>query len=436
MSTKSNKYAKTRKTRPRAQSNYRAPMYRAPRTKIVYRDRPARESKSKNDNTFLGIEKPNSLGANIGSFVGHGAQKLFSFLSGFGDYHVEKNSLLEGGMSPPQIINTVNKNGFIVRHREYIADITASTTFVNRTYDINPGLSGSFPYLSQIAKAFELYRMRGLVYEFKSMSSDSVLSSGASTALGTVALATQYNSLSAPFTNLIALENHEFSNACKPSCDMLHPVECKKSLVSVSELYTRTGSVPDNADIRLYDLGQLNVATSGMQNAVGVIGQLWCTYEIEFYQAKYDAPTSILSEHIANFSTSSTNWLGTTHSFSTGNSLGVGIEPNVITFPNNIRDGTFQITCFWKGGAPGLWVKPGFLQGPDSSYANIKIVWDDATQGYASAPADSVTASNWFMYSVIVEILKPNATFTFSGGNMVAGEGDLWITQVDADINT
>lgn len=388
----------------------------------------------KDDNTFLGIEKPNSLGANIGSFVGHGAQQLIKYLTGFGDYHIDKNSIIEGGMSPPQMVNSLNRGGFIVRHREYVADITASTSFVNQTFDINPGLSGSFPYLSQIAKAFELYRLRGLVYEFKSMSSDSVLSSGASTALGTVAMATQYNSLNPGFTNLIAMENHEFSSACKPSCDMYHPVECKKSLLPASELYTRTGAVPAGADIRLFDLGQFNIATSGMQNATGVIGQLWCTYEIEFYQAKYDAPSSILTDKWKLTGADNTAWLGTAKTAVPGSSLGLSFTTNVLTFPKTVRDGKyfFHMKIVPVGGS-AAWVIPS-ITSVNCSFETVfcsALGFDDnSASGSANMTGIVYVLGAW------VKIDGPSATLTFAGGTLATSNVDLIMTQVDSNIGS
>ena len=129
-----------------------------------------------------------------GQVLSHGLPMVIKALTGFGDYNVNSNSLMvpKLGGDPPIVRNT--NGGFVVHHREYMADITASTSFNIKTIPINPGLLGSFPWLSQVADSYEQYEMRGLVYEYKSMSSDAVMSSGASSALGTVIFATQYNS--------------------------------------------------------------------------------------------------------------------------------------------------------------------------------------------------------------------------------------------------
>lgn len=384
-------------------------------------------------------EKEQSLGSKIGSFIGHGAQQLLKAITGFGDYNIDKNSIMEGGMSPPEIVNSVQKNGFIIRHREYIGDIPASTTFTNHIYDINPGLSGTFPYVAQIAKAFELYRLRGLVFEFKSTSSDAVLSTSASSALGIVAMATQYNSLNPGFTNLIQMENHEFANSSKPSCDFYHPVECKKSLMPATELYVRTGAVPDGGDIRLFDIGQFNIATSGMQNATGTIGQLWATYEVEFSVPRYDAPTGILSDHIFNSSCSASSPLGTVHSFSGGNSIGLGITPTTLTFPNSIKDGNYLILMRYVTASASTWAQT-IITVPPSTDAILMQVWADSTgpdvtdAGNSGPTSTSVT----FHMAYLVQVLKPGLVLSWPGGTgtVPSSNMDLFVTQFDADIVT
>lgn len=198
-----------------------------------------------------------------------------------------------GGMSPPMIQNSIQGGGILVRHREYIGDIAATNVFTNRNFAINPGLTSSFPWLSQIANAFEQYRFRGLIFEFKSTSADALVSGSNSIGQGTVIMATQYNSLSTGFSTKIEMENHEWANSCKPSCSFMHPIECALYQTPNTPLYVRNGAIPPNADERLYDLGNFNLATEGMPVGTdsddnNTIGELWCTFEIEFFKPKYD----------------------------------------------------------------------------------------------------------------------------------------------------
>lgn len=211
-------------------------------------------------------------------------------LKGFGDYTIMGNTLTTGGMNPPAIVNSVDKGEFIIRHREYIQDIIPTEDFtVQCNLPLNPGLFETFPWLAGIAENFEEYEFRGLLFEYVSTSADSVLSAGATTALGSVSMATQYNVLSAPFSNKKQMLNYEFANSTKPSHDLLHPVECKRALTPQTKLWVRTPETDlIDADRRLYDLGDFILATEGCQGAgaVGNIGQLWCTFEIALLKAK------------------------------------------------------------------------------------------------------------------------------------------------------
>ena len=280
-------------------------------------------------------------GATLGGAIGKGAHQLFKAITGFGDYTVEHNTLMTGGMSPPQIINASKAGSFIVRHREYIGDINATIDFTVQGFPINPGLLDSFPWLGSVAPSFEEYKLRGLIYEFKSLSSDAVLSASTSSALGAVVMATDYNVLGNLFPNKMQMENYEFANSAKPSCSFLHPVECKKALNPISTMYVRSGAVPPNADQRLYDLGLFQIATVGMQAASGVCGELWCTYEVELIKPRFTTEELNGVYDHANLSetTDSAHPLGTgTPSITAGSNLGgsVDVSTQRYNFPLSI----------------------------------------------------------------------------------------------------
>jgi len=100
-------------------------------------------------------------------------------------------------------------------------------------------------------------------------------------------MATEYNSADdIPYTSKHEMENQEFSNSVKPSKSVIHPIECSKYQNPMNIQYTRAGGVPPNADIRMYDLGIFTIATQGMQDTAGTIGELWVSYEIEFFKPK------------------------------------------------------------------------------------------------------------------------------------------------------
>lgn len=307
-----------------------------------------------------------TLGGTIGAHLGHGLQTVIKALTGFGDYEVASNSLMSPtlGGDPPIIKNT-NNNSHVIHHREYVGDIYASGAFQNASYPINPGLIGSFPWLAQIADSYEQYKFRGAVMEFKSMCSDAVLSTSASGALGTVIMSTQYNVLEAPFADKRSMENYEYANSCKPSCSMLHPIECKMSQTSVAELYVRTAGITQG-DLRLYDLGTFSIAVQGMQNTLPnqVIGELWCSFEVEFFKPKLlVGGGALLSDHYYGTGTNvitAAQPLGIidgTIVRRSGSNLGTTIQvaavspyaANVLKFPSYVVDGKYLITYFMGG---------------------------------------------------------------------------------------
>lgn len=239
-----------------------------------------------------------SGGEKLGSAIG-GLAHYIGRIFGSGDYVMSPNpvkyNILVNESQVPQFGSKPNQ--VHVRHREYLGDILTSNTigaFRRQDFPINPGMAVSFPWLSQVCGAtFQQYRINGMVYEFRTMSSDSLNSTN--TALGSVIMATEYDSTDTVFTNKGEMENTEFGVSCKPSCNMIHAIECDRRQTSVSEQYIRFSAPPPNSDIRMYDLGRFSIATSGFQAANVNIGELWCTYDITLFKAVLEPPLSLAS---------------------------------------------------------------------------------------------------------------------------------------------
>lgn len=213
------------------------------------------------------------------------AVKLGSAIMGMGDYEVKSNVLLDRG-NPASVVNPAGPGACTIRHKEYIGDIItgAAGTFNLQSFPVNPAMEVTFPWLSQIAANFEQYRIEGMLFEYRTMSSDALNSTN--TALGQVIMATDYNAANPPFSQKSEMENYEFGASCKPSVGMVHPIECARLQTSVSELYTRSLALPTGQDIRLYDLGNFEIATNGFQASNVNIGELWVTYQVTFLKAK------------------------------------------------------------------------------------------------------------------------------------------------------
>lgn len=216
------------------------------------------------------------MGGPMGGALGLAAGNLISHITGYGDYKVSKNTVSNGN-SVPTFRN--GGDGMSVCHREFLTDITGSILFVNTSYSINPGLVSVFPWLSLLAADFEEYEMRGLVFEYRPSSGTAV--SSTSSALGVVILATDYDALNTHFSNKQQMESYEYATSSVPFTACIHPVECARNKNVLNNMYVRTLPVPSGGDVRLYDMGNFQIATQGMQSAY-VIGELWISYDVVF----------------------------------------------------------------------------------------------------------------------------------------------------------
>lgn len=444
------KYSK--KTPAKKTSNYKSSSYSrsypvrrtyAPRTTRTYRKRvtttPTQGGMNfSNAGAALGTVLGGPAGGAVGKLIGMAGDTLHSFITGQGDYTVSSNTLCEGGVSPPVMLASKNNGSVILRHREFIADITGSIDFKLQSYDINAGLSSTFPWLAGTASNFEEYRVHGMVFEFKSTSSDAILSSATNSALGTVIMATQYNSLSLPFPDKKTMENYEFANSSKPSVSFYHPIECKSELNPLHELYIRTNdSFP--GDQRLYDLGAFQIACQGQQANGGTIGELWCTFEIELFKPKYTVNSDVFSDHFNLATINATAPLGLTTATYTGTLRTLSSSPNwnnngtissdgrTYTFPLSVVNGTFLFNWTISGTTSGSMVYPILTY---SNCAPIQIFKGD-TANVWSASTVNTTINMGYLFAL--KISGPSATVTFGISGTFPNapiNGDLFVTQI------
>ena len=226
------------------------------------------------------------LGA-AGSYLGGKAGQLGSQMTGFGSYHIQganlkRNSLLTPIL--PNIMNAKYKEGaVIVRNKEYLADVLSATAFtVNTTIPINPGLVGSFPWLSQMADAFEEYEILGMVVYYNTTSGNTTTSQS----LGEVVLSTEYNSYAPAPANKQQQLTQIFAVSTVPSQNAIHAIECDPKQNQVSRFYTRSGTPPTGLPLSLTDLGRTTVSVTGCAAAGVTLGELYVDYEIAFYKPK------------------------------------------------------------------------------------------------------------------------------------------------------
>jgi len=116
----------------------------------------------------------------------------------------------------------------------------------------------------------------------------------------------------------------------------------------LNEYYVRTGAVPSGQDQRIYDIGDFSIATGGLQAAVGVIGELYIEYDIEFTKPKlvggaFGGNVSYAHYLLGGTIAAATPW-GTSLSSGANNSLSLTFNNSAKTITlNNIQEGSYVI---------------------------------------------------------------------------------------------
>lgn len=286
-------------------------------------------------------------GGALGGMVGNAGGNFLSSIFGHGDYGVsnlsqikENNIALSNSAQAPQF--GTGKVAVNLKHREFLGDVLSSSTagaFNITTYPIQPGLPVTFPWLSGVvADSFQQYRINGMTFEFRSMSADALNS--VNTSLGSVIMATDYDSADVPFTSKQQMENTEYGVSCKPSTNMMHAIECARPQTVLSELYIRAYANPPNSDIRMYDMGKFYIATVGCQGTNVNLGELWVTYDIDVFKAIQQPPGygNPYAQYVTANATAAAP-LGTSRIVNQQDLLGLTFTNNQIQFPLSTQVG-------------------------------------------------------------------------------------------------
>jgi len=239
------------------------------------------------------------LGSQLLGGSGVGAYKMRGqgMYTGHGAY---SNSLIDPDPSDDRIASFTSANdetgAITVTHKEYICDLYGPPTtpgvvnqigtFVNQSYQINPALEATFPWLSQIAANYDEYKMNQLIFTYRSTVSDFATNNGQ---VGTVIMATQYNAAAIPFQDKESMLQYDASESGKTTANMLHGVECDESKLKTGNGgYTRSNPVVIGQDIKTYDHGQFNIAFANIPTNLldQSLGELWVSYSVTLSKPK------------------------------------------------------------------------------------------------------------------------------------------------------
>jgi hypothetical protein len=282
-------------------------------------------------------------GKGIGRWLGQGIGAIF----GSGDYQMvgqpANYNVLTNDRQIPKFQSSDRTN--VVCHREYITDILSTRSFNNRTYRINPGDPMTFPWLHSLADQYQQYRIHGMIFEFRPLTTD-FAGSGQP---GVVVMATNYNAEDPPYNSKVAMENSEFAVSIKPTMPVIHAIECDPRETTITKLYVDKFN---DKDPRFSDLGLFQLATQGHSADDVVLGELWVSYCIEFYKPKLSQEVGgVMSFEAFRGLTSSTDPYGSI-SISQRGDFPVSVTKDSISF-NSMPNQKWLATIMWIGEVAG-----------------------------------------------------------------------------------
>jgi len=444
---------------------YRKPAYK-PRPKAPYRRPVAKQpyKSSGSSQSYLsaplsalggvaggvgaGLLTKNPYGVKAGAAAGSAAGMLLAqgikSLTGFGDYTVRKNSFSPG--APPLIRNHKNypSGAVLMSHHEYLGDLISSSTantFKLQNFTVNPGLSSTFPFLSQIAQNFQEYRVIGMLFEYRSMSADALNSTN--TALGSVIMASNYDASKANYASKAEMEQSQFHQSFKPSESCVHLVECHPASAVLSELYIRTGAVGSNQDIRFSDLLNFQIASTGCQGTNVNLGEIHVSYEVLLLKPiLYQSLGQDIGYAKFNSNTGVTNAVpfGTGNSVPSSGNLECTISASglVLTIPQLPFLQSYMIMASWVSSVAGGITMPTFsIAGSDALPINMFVSTTGAAVDELSFPnTGAVTcyntqirqAASWNGYSNTPNTVTVTAGGTFITTSLVSFQ--LYVIQI------
>lgn len=376
-------------------------------------------------------------GAALGSTLGSTAGSLISRLTGFGNYKVKRNTLIDDSI--PQFQSRMGDGCIRIRHKEFISDVVSSATpglFNPVTYGVSSSNANTFPFLSSIAVNFEEFAFEGLVFEYIT-SSGSLSTTGQ---LGTVVGAMQYNSLALPYTNKQQMEASTYGESTVASQSCLFPIECDAAQTPSNGIFynIRAGMSSVNNDPRWSQLGNFTLATVGMPAASENVGELYVAYDVVLMKPILVQNSGSLADHWYNDTAiDTTNYFGTSPTLSAQSDNFTLLGPSTIYF-SSAFNGKVAIT-YAIVGAAGAWLHPDFNPGVG---ATAVVIYNNFTQNQLAYTTSNVNDST--LTTVYYDLVAQPA-----GSGLPAGYGssillasgtfftptwvDLLISQVPSD---
>jgi hypothetical protein len=215
------------------------------------------------------------------------AMDYFGKITGWGDYFVNRNSIMAGEAPRAKFGPSNNR----IRDTEWVKvlKVPASPQFkLHSRYFICPSNPKLFPKLSVRARQFQKWKLHGMVVHLDTVCSKSITTPpNGNMSLPNALVLTAYNLTEREPQNMSQVLNSFFGNARPVNEDLVHPIECDPSQRATDILYCWPDEAYPGAvrDPKLENAGVINIFfQGGQQTAEFDALYLRIEYDIEFLQ--------------------------------------------------------------------------------------------------------------------------------------------------------
>lgn len=316
------------------------------------------------------------------------AMDYFGKITGWGDYHISKNSIMSGdqGLKPK-----FGDSNYRVRDTEFVRFVvTPSTTSFTPILNlhINPSNPVLFPKLSIKAGQYQKWVCHGMIIYLDSTCSEAITTAATGNmSIPTLMAVTTYNMIEKQPANSSSLLNSFFANSNRVNKDLVHPIECDPAQRAMEIMFTWAGRPLDlqARDPRFENLGKFFLATQGGQQTTAFQSHtMRIEYDIELIQPIVHTQLDVVDhyEQTAITGVLESDWVIQTSSTTYGNpQKPYTFSANRITFDESVY-GAYRIGIVgvYTVGSPGFMVIPT----PGGNCSALNVINNDTSPGYST----------------------------------------------------
>jgi hypothetical protein len=246
----------------------------------------------------------------------------------------EPNIRQSRGSGMPKMVTISNKEVISL-------GIQGSSSWTSQLeFDLNPGLSSTFPWLSNVAEQYQEYKFVKLIFHYVPIAPTSTQGDVILTPFYDAAAAYPQSEVQASDSINAVIGSVWMDHKCTLSSSLMHPSGVKK--------YIRTFRM--SGDSKSYDVGRLQVSTVNETTTTG-IGKLYVDYTVQLFGPRLSplitTPTSCSVWTLTtsqSFTGSAIQLITNTFGNLTGSSDPLGVTYSAGTF--SLPDGNYAVDFF------------------------------------------------------------------------------------------